>query len=459
MLRLLVFVVLCPALFGCASEVSVSIAPEIQLTANVVKPPSSDINGVQQPTAIPGDSRPPPTDAGKQDFGPIIGPKYTQPPTNVSKPPTAAPIVTQPASAYATPVAVDRTRLDPARMGIQLHYDYDVDTWEYRLQQIRSLRVNWVKVQAAWEWLQPDRAGEFERNFRLFQLHVQKADKYGFQVMLSIVKAPNWTRHHNRNEDGPPDDLNHFAAFIRQLLKEVGPYIDAIEVWNEPNLRREWTGSRPINGSSYMELFRVAYDAVRAYSPHITLITAGLAPTGNHSGVSVDDRAFLRQMYQAGLGRYADVKIGVHPYGWGNPPDFLCCDNVAGQGWDDRPQFFFRQTLRDYASIIAAFGHRARMWVTEFGWATWEGFPTEPPDPWMTYNSAQDQMNYTMRAFELGQSRTDVEVMILWNLSYAEEQLVYNRVELAGYSLLYPHFDGSRNKRKRPLYQALERRP
>ena len=77
----------------------------------------------------------------------------------------------------------------------------------------------------------------------------------------------------------------------------------------------------------------------------------------------------------------------------------------------------------------------------------------------MTYNSAQDQMNYTMRAFELGQSRADVEVMVLWNLSYAEERLVYNRVELAGYSLLYPHFDGSRNKRKRPLYYALERRP
>ena len=198
-------------------------------------------------------------------------------------------------------------------MGIQLHYDYDVDTWEYRLQQIRSLRVNWVKVQAAWEWLQPDHAGQFDRNFRLFQLHVQKADKYGFRVMLSIVKAPNWTRHSNRNEDGPPDDLNQLAAFIRQLLKEVGPYVDAIEIWNEPNLRREWTGSRPISGASYMELFRVAYDTVRAYSPHITLITAGLAPTGNHSGVSVDDRAFLRQMYQAGLGDTAMSKLASTP--------------------------------------------------------------------------------------------------------------------------------------------------
>lgn len=459
MMRLLVLMFLCPALFACSSEVAVSIAPEVQLTANAVEPPIADVNGVQQPTADRNDNRATPADAGGQDFGPIVGPAYTQPATNTPKPPTATPVVTQPGSAYTTPVAVDQTRLNPAQMGIQLHYDFDVDSWEHSLQQIKPLRVNWVKVQAAWEWLQPDRGGQFDQNFRLFQLHVQKADKYGFQVMLSIVKAPDWTRHSNRNEDGPPDDLNQLAAFIRLLLEKVGPYVDAIEIWNEPNLRREWTGSRPINGASYMELFRVAYDSIRAYSPHLVLITAGLAPTGNHSGVSVDDRAFLRQMYQAGLGRYSDVKIGVHPYGWGNPPDFLCCNNVDGQGWDDQPQFFFRQTIRDYAAIIAAFGHRAQMWVTEFGWATWEDFPTEPPDPWMTYNSALDQRDYTMRAFQLGQARADIGVMILWNLSYAEERTVYDRIELAGYSILYPHFDGSRNKRRRPLYHALERRP
>lgn len=457
MVRLIFLVLLCPALFACSSEVSVSVAPEVQLAANAVEPTILAVNGVQLPTVDANDGATP--DPGAQDFGPIVGPEYTQPPTETPKPPTATPVVTQPGSAYTTPVALDQTRLDPARMGIQLHYDFDVDSWEHSLQQIKPLRVNWVKVQAAWEWLQPDRGGQFDQNFRLFQLHVQKADKYGFQVMLSIVKAPDWTRHSNRNEDGPPDDLNQLAAFIRLLLEKVGPYVDAIEIWNEPNLRREWTGSRSISGASYMELFRVAYDSIRAYSPNITLITAGLAPTGNHSGVSVDDRAFLRQMYQAGLRRYADVKIGVHPYGWGNPPDFLCCDNVEGQGWDDQPQFFFRQTIRDYAAIIAAFGGNAQMWVTEFGWATWEDFPTEPPDPWMTYNSALDQMDYTMRAFQIGQSRADIGVMILWNLSYAEERTVYDRIELAGYSILYPHFDGSRNKRRRPLYQALERRP
>ena len=171
------------------------------------------------------------------------------------------------------------------------------------------------------------------------------------------------------------------------LLDKLGPYIDAIEIWNEPNLKREWSGSHTFDGAGYIELFRVGHDAVRAYSPNITVITAGLAPTGNVDNTSVNDRTFLRQMYQAGLAGYNDIAIGIHPYSWGNPPDFVCCNNVDGQGWDDRPQLFFLQTISDYSEIVRANGHNAQMWVTEFGWATWDGYPTDPPDSWMHYNS------------------------------------------------------------------------
>ena len=449
-------------LFACSGAPIPHIAPEVVIERELPDPADGALapQPINEASAASIEAAANDTSGGQ--FGPVVGPKYTQPPTNTPRPSTATPYIpppTQPASVYTTPIPLDQARLDGGQMGIQLHYNFDVDDWERTLHQVNQLRVGWIKLQAAWEWLQPDHESQFDQNFRLFQLHVQKADKWGYKLMFSIAKAPDWARHANRNEDGPPDDLSQFAAFIRLLLDKLGPYIDAIEIWNEPNLRREWTGSRPIGGASYMELFRIAYDTIRAYSPSIAVITAGLAPTGNHSGVSVDDRAFLRQMYQGGLARYADVKIGVHPYSWGNPPDFLCCDNVAGQGWDDQPQFFFRQTIRDYAGIIAAHGDDAQMWLTEFGWATWEDYPTEAPEIWMSYNSALDQRDYTMRAFQLGQSRADIGVMILWNLSYAEELTINQRSELAAYSILYPHFNGSSGVRQRPLYQALASRP
>ena len=397
-----------------------------------------------------------PTHTSAAFIGPIIGGSPASPPTRA---PTLSPATSIPASIPpAAPLPVDTSRLDSSQMGIQVHYNFDVAGWDRTLHQIAAIRVGWIKMQAAWNWLQPDAPGQFDQNFRLFQLHVQEADKRGFKILLSIAKAPAWARNINRNEDGPPDDFSQLAGFISLLLEKIGPYIDAIEIWNEPNLKREWTGYRAMDGGAYMELFRVGYDAVRAYSPSITVITAGLAPTGNATNISVNDRTFLQQMYNAGLARYADVVIGIHPYSWGNSPDLLCCDNVVGQGWDDRPQFFFRQNIDDYRHIIAANGDSAQMWATEFGWATWQDYPSPAPDPWMSYNSPTDQMNYTLRAFQIGQAHADIGVMFLWNLSYANETIISQRSELAAYSLLYPAFDGSGTLRQRPLYGALANR-
>lgn len=483
------YIIVCAlALVACASQApapTIAVAPEVKLIADLTpvaeatavqeilelptvagrQLPTLDVATLDRPTvtaeATPSQQRA----ATGQMIGAIIDADYQMPPTSTARPATLAAETEpelqspQPRTDITTPLPLADIRLDGSRMGIQVHYNFDVAGWDRTLQQIAALRMGWIKLQASWEWMQPDFAGQFEDNFRLFQLHVQEADKRGNKVMLSVAKAPDWARNHDRSEDGPPDDLQQFADFVGLLLDKLGPYIDAIEIWNEPNLRREWTGQHAFDGAGYMELFRVGYNAVRAYSPNIAVITAGLAPTGNSQSISVNDRSYLRQMYQAGLASYPDVVVGIHPYSWGNPPDFVCCNNVDGQGWDDQPQFFFSQNIRDYSEIIRANGHDAKMWATEFGWATWEGYPTEAPDPWMHYNSALNQRDYTLRAFQIAQSRNDIGIMILWNLSFAEELTIFDRSELAGYSLLYPSFNGDNRKRERPLYRALANRP
>jgi hypothetical protein len=191
----------------------------------------------------------------------------------------------------------------------------------------------------------------------------------------------------------------------------------------------------------------------------VPIITAGLAPTGNNPG-SVDDREFLRQMYAAGLANYPDVLIGIHPYSWANSPDAVCCGT---RGWDDDPHFFFADTLREYRSIIAAAGHNTRMWITEVGYATWDGFPNQPPpgSEWMRFNTMWDQANYTLRMVELAQTSGDIENVILWNLNFAVlSGLVENADERIAYSMIVPGTlciiePGSTNRTERPLYWML----
>lgn len=448
-------------LAACSSEpITVIITPTPD-TGTLTPTPSN--------TPLPMPTEVSPTAVGETPLpsptfrGPVIQPGYTMPPLPTATlldiptvtPTPEAPLITPTATETPGPTPTPVPLLDASRMGLQLYSNVDYEIWERQvLIQAEVTGVGWVKIQVNWAFLQPDGPNDFNARMQLFEQQVEAAVRPGFNILLSIAKAPQWARS-DLNESGPPDDPQVLADFITFMLgTKIGPAVRAIEVWNEPNLAREWRGTLPFSGAGYMRLFAPAYNAIRAYSSGITIVTAGLAPTSTQDGVSVDDRVYLQQMYDAGLGNYTDVVIGAHPYGWGNPPDARCCDMSPERGWDDDPHFFFLDNLEAYRDILVNNGQADRqLWVTEFGWATWEGIPSEPPDIWMTYNTAADQANYAIRAFEIAQSLPYVGPMVLWNLNYANQTLVDQRSEITAYSILNPAVFPS----ERPLYWALAR--
>lgn len=356
-------------------------------------------------------------------------------------------------------VTVVAPRLDPAQMGVQVYYNMSLDDFGQVVFLVNQMRLGWIKFQVSWAFWQAGGPDEADERFRTFEQSIQLAKNRGLRVILSVAKAPNWARS-VQEDDGPPDDPQALANFMRLLIQRVKPEnIDAIEIWNEPNLAREWRGTLPFNGAGYMQLFRPSYDVIRQEAPQTLILTAGLAPTGS-SPVSVNDRDFLQQMFDAGLGSYEFVGVGIHPYGWANPPDALCCDLGDERGWDDDPHFFFLNNANDYREILVRNGYQDRqLWVTEFGWPSWRGFPTEPPEPWIGELSLEQQAQYVLRAFQIGQEREDIGPMILWNFNFANRQMIEDRNEIAAYSIFVPNFGAGDPLFKRPLFDALINRP
>ena len=360
--------------------------------------------------------------------------------------------------------------IDRHKFGIQLHPFLTGDEWDYTLVHTDAIGAfGWIKIQLPWKELQPA-PGRYSDLFYAYALRVQSATYQTgrpYKVLLSVVKAPAWARGPNADlsQDGPGADPQYLARFLTDFINETKPEdhrIGAIEIWNEPNLAREWTGQE-ISGQKYMEHFRVAYDAIKAIDPTITIITAGLAPVGDVQG-QVSDRVFLQQMYDAGLANYPDVKVGIHPYGWGNPPDETCCQNPPPRGWADNRVFFFKDTLDDYLRIMQQNDHASQLWITEFGWGTyedilmgWEDLPAPPAALQFDLVTARQQAEYTVRAFEMLQSppyADSVGVAILWNLNFATlSEAVANGQEQAGYSLLNSAGEG------RYIYYYLQNAP
>jgi hypothetical protein len=292
--------------------------------------------------------------------------------------------------------------------------------------------------------------------------------------MISIAKAPDWARA-SAEEDGPPVNPEDLASFITRVMNEVrvdlygNSYFDAIEIWNEPNLRREWNGST-LGGAEYMRLFDAGYRGVRAGEGghSVTVVTAGLAPTGLNDGANaIDDRAFLRQMYAAGLATngYNNVAIGVHPYGAANAPSARWCgaDSCGEAGYNNHPSWFFLNTIEDYRAIMEANGDGGRqLWATEFGWGTYEGFtttdgdPAIPPSdpPYLGWLDQETQANYIIEAFKIAQELPYMGPMILWNLNYSNQELIDISDPRAAYALLRGGSDPLR-----PAFKLIEQAP
>jgi polysaccharide biosynthesis protein PslG len=369
--------------------------------------------------------------------GPLIGEGYTPPPTF-----TIAPTVVTPTR--TTPSLPD---LDAARVGVQIDPYLAPETWAYAMDRASQLGVRWIKIQLNWALIQAESASQYGLEAEAIEGFIRQADARGINVMISIAKAPGWARGISGDGlDGPPATPQQLADFITFYLRSgVGMHemimsVDAIEVWNEPNLEREW-GGQEMSGASYMTYFNAAYNAIRAISPTMPIITAGLAPAVDSSG-SRDDRVYLAEMYAAGLGNYTDVYVGIHPYGWGNPPDARCCDATVGiTGWDDNPHFFFLETLDAYREVMNDNGHEnVQMWITELGWSSWEGFPGSPSESevWMQYTDEIEQGLYLVRALEIAQSRQDVGMVFVWNMNFADQTRLDRGDERATYSLLLP---------------------
>ncbi|MEM6530632.1 MAG: hypothetical protein AAF653_20200, partial [Chloroflexota bacterium] len=159
----------------------------------------------------------------------------TESPTDA--PPTAIP--TEAPTRVGTPLPA----LDASDVGIQVISRVERDEWDVIMNQVENdLDMGWIKVQVAWDFFQPNGPDEITEEFRRLEIYLEQIHEIrDVKVLVSIAKAPNWART-NLTEDGPPDDPQALANFITFFLNEMNNTIDAVEIWNEPNLIREWQG-------------------------------------------------------------------------------------------------------------------------------------------------------------------------------------------------------------------------
>ncbi|MFQ5422023.1 MAG: hypothetical protein ACE5EY_16875, partial [Anaerolineae bacterium] len=313
--------------------------------------------------------------------------------------PSPAPAPTLP-TALMGAEAVEPLFASPS-YGVQafLWWQPDIDQWAHGrppqpMTAVQEMGFGWVKQEFAWrdiegiekgaqDWWRPDQI-------------VLAAEMAGLNLVARLDRQPEWAQPPGTplQDNRPPQNLADYGDFCFAIADRYRGRIRAYQVWNEPNLSREW-GGQPPDPAAYTELLRVCYEGIKRGDPAAIVISAGLAPTGNDDAGAMSDIKFLQGMYAAGASAYFDV-LGVHAPGYNAPPEVSPDEAAVTELYGNGRWFAFRH-VEDMRAIMVANGDgRKQVAVLEMGWTLDE---VNEEYAWFAVDEAT-QADYLVRAYQ-----------------------------------------------------------
>jgi hypothetical protein len=328
--------------------------------------------------------------------------------------------------------------------------EYGVVTWivgrpeaiDRDMDAVAAGGYQWMKIAVHWDMI--EHACNDCYDFSQLDPVINAAAARGLKVIARVDHPPAWaTTNPNLTTNPPPDNLEDYADIISALTAHyTSNYIQAIEIWNEPNLNREW-GNLPITqaeANKYMFMLRRSYEEAKKKDPNITILSAGLSPTGTNDGTAQPDDVYLQWLYQAGLGQYSDG-IGLNANSYGLPPETPIMSDPSRP----HPSFYFRRIEQMHDIMVANGDVNKQVWILECGY---DSDPIHPDYAWFAVDEAT-KGDYLVRALKYAKSNWSpwVAEMTVW--TFADPAWTQDN-EQYWWAITNP--DGS----TRPAYDAIQ---
>ena len=240
-----------------------------------------------------------------------------------------------------------------------------------------------------------------------------------------------------------------FQETLYSLSGELGGWIEAYEIGNEPNLYVDgWEG--PPDAESYVSILCEAYDIIKIMDPSATVVSAGLAPVGRvdgswneqngHNYLVQDEREYLHEFFAAGGGDCADA-FGYHPLGFSASFDAKP-DVDGGTAETNCANGFCFRGVEKIRSIVEEYGYGHKpIWATEIGWISepadsdcyddysWAGRQWQAVTP-------EKQAENIRGAFEYAhQEMPWLGAMFVFNLNFDQAPYYHNCEQMRHYSI------------------------
>ncbi len=310
----------------------------------------------------------------------------------------------------AAAALVPRGDGDELRAGVQVHPlwgDSSVADFDRELDMAKSAGVDTVRIDLSWSSLETAGRGRYS------DWYVTKADTFfehaqarGIKVVATLWSTPCWAataperlkqdcsgkwweRGVHRYAPANPVDYADAAEWV---ARRWGDRMEALEVWNEPNIENFLRSSDP--AGDYASILKAAYPRIKAAAPDLTVLGGALA---------FSDGDFLTALYGHDIKGSYDA-ISYHPYGEARDPGHA--------GPPTEKKYSYQLGSRWIRDLMVAHGDGATgMWQTEVGFSTC----TIGTSRWCV--TERRQARYTADLFRIAREKMPyVKALVAYNL-------------------------------------------
>jgi Glycosyl hydrolases family 39 len=238
-------------------------------------------------------------------------------------------------------------------------------------------------ARVTWPDLEPSKG---EWRFDNLDRSLALAEAHHAGVLFTLGLTPRWASARPQEPSGyapgyaaEPKDIGDWRTFVRTVATRYKGRIHAYEIWNEPNVRRFWTGDI----DQLVALTREASTIIHGIDPEAVVVSP---PATGFPGIT-----WLPEFLNKGGSRYVDV-IGYHFYPAAKPPEALLqlVDAIKRvmeeNGVQDKPLWdteagWLPPTQIEPAELGAAYLARSYiiLWadgVQRFYWYAWDNHTT-----------------------------------------------------------------------------------
>jgi hypothetical protein len=198
-----------------------------------------------------------------------------------------------------------------------------------------------LRIAFGWDAMEPER-GRYDWVF--WDEYVRIAvDEFGIRLIPYVCYTPRWAATDDGDDfwRSPPRDAEDFERFMTALVSRYKHAIATWELWNEPDNRAYWLGTR----EQFAALVRAGSKGVRSADAKATIVLGGIAT----------ETDFLEELFRMDRIAPAVDVVNLHSYFETWHPDSI-------------------ETLPDYveraSEIVREYGESEPLWMAETGYSS-----------------------------------------------------------------------------------------